>query len=55
MDCILVELEHVQLVEARMSEEDYPEELITMRETAARQTADTVFGRFHTWHQEDSN
>jgi len=55
MDCILVELEHVQLVEARMSEEDYPEELITMRETAARQTADTVFGTFHTWHQEDSN
>jgi hypothetical protein len=55
MDCILVELEHVQLVEARMSEEDYPEELITMRETAARQTADSVFGTFHTWHQEDSN
>jgi len=24
MDCILVELEHVQLLEARMREEDYP-------------------------------
>jgi hypothetical protein len=38
-----------------MSEQDYPEELITMRETAARQTSDTVFGTFHTWDQEDSN
>jgi hypothetical protein len=55
MDCILVELEHVQLLEARMSEDDYPEELITMRGTAARQTGDTVFGTFHTWDQEDAN
>jgi hypothetical protein len=55
MDCILAELEHVQLLEARMSGEDYPEELITMRETAARQTSDTVFGAFHIWHQEDSS
>ena len=55
MDCILVELAHVQLLEARRSEQDYPEELITMRETAARQTSDTVFGTFHTWDQEDSN
>ena len=55
MDCILVDLEQVQLLEARMSADDYPEELITMRETAARQTSDTVFGTFHTWDQEDSN
>jgi hypothetical protein len=55
LDCILIGLENVQLLEARMSEEDYPEELITMRETAARQTTDTVFGTFHIWHQEDSN
>jgi hypothetical protein len=55
MDCILVDLEHAQLLETRMSEEDYPEELITMRETAARQTADTVFGTFHIWHREDSS
>ncbi|SRR5258708_27964407 len=55
IDCILVDLEEVQLLEARMSEEDYPEELITMRETAERQTTDTVFGTFYTWHQEDSN
>ena len=55
MDCVLVGLEQVPLLEARMSGEGYPEELITMRETAARQTADTVFGTFHIWHQEDSN
>jgi len=55
LDCILIELENVQLREARMNNEDYPEELITMRETAARQTADTVFGTFHIWHREDPN
>jgi hypothetical protein len=55
MDCILVELDHVQLLEARMTEDSYPEELITMGETAARQTDDTIFGAFHIWHQEDSN
>jgi hypothetical protein len=55
MDCILVDLEHVQLLESRTAEENYPEELITMRETAARQTSDTVFGTFHIWHQEDAN
>jgi len=55
MDCILVGLEHVQLLKTRMSEGNYPEELITMRETAARQTPDTVFGTFHIWHQEDAN
>ena len=45
----------VQLLEARMNEENYPEELITMRETAARQTTDTGFRTFHVWHQEGSN
>jgi hypothetical protein len=55
MDCILVELEHVQLLEARLSDEDCPEELITIRETATRQTADTIFGTLYIWHQEGSN
>src|SRR5260370_42429254 len=55
LDWILVELEKVQLLEARMGEEDYPEELITMRETPARQTTDTVFGSFHTWIPEDAH
>jgi hypothetical protein len=55
IECTLVELEHVQLLEARMSEEHYPEELIDMRQTATRQQADTVFGTFHIWCQEESN
>jgi hypothetical protein len=55
LDCILVELENVQLLESRMSRPDYPEELITMRETASRQQNDSVFGTFHTWHLEDTN
>jgi hypothetical protein len=55
LDCILIGLENVHPLEARMSDENYPEELITMRETAARRTTDTIFGNFHIWHQEDSN
>jgi hypothetical protein len=33
----------------------FPEELITMRETANRQREDTVWGTFHIWLQEDAN
>jgi len=55
LDCILVELEKVQLLEARMSREDYPEELIDMRLTATRKPNDTILGAFHTWDQEHSN
>ncbi len=55
LGCILVELEKVQLLDARMQKEDYPEELITMLETASRQTEDSVFGTFRIWGQEDSN
>lgn len=55
MDCILVELEKVQPLESRMESSDFPDELITMRETANRQPADTMFGTFHIWDREDSN
>ena|SRR2546421_482701 len=55
IDCVLVELENVQLLEIRISQEDYPEELINMRQTSTRQQTDTVFGTFHIWHQEESN
>ena len=54
LDCVLVELEEVQLLESRMETADFPEELITMRQTANRQPSDTVFGTFHIW-QEDAN
>ena len=53
LDCILLELEGVKLLETRMEEPDYPEELITMRSTAQRQQLDLVFGTFHTWTQSD--
>lgn len=53
LDCILLELDGVQLLDKRMEEPDYPEELITMRSTAQRQPSDIVFGTFHTWTQTD--
>jgi len=55
LDCILVGFEKVQLLETRMRDEDYPEELTTMRQTATRQPEDTIFGTFHIWHREDAN
>jgi len=55
LDCILLELEGVQLLEQRMEEPDYPEELITMRSTAQRQPLDLVFGTFHTWTKNDAS
>jgi hypothetical protein len=55
LDCILVELENIELLETRMSRPDFPEELITMRQTAIRQPEDSVFGTFYIWHQENSN
>jgi hypothetical protein len=55
LDCILLELDHVQPLDKRMEEPDYPEELITMRSTAERQPADIVFGTFHLWTNSDIN
>lgn len=53
LDCILLELDHIQLLNERMEQPDYPEDLIDMRSTAERQPADIVFGTFHTWAQSD--
>jgi hypothetical protein len=55
LDCILVELDHVQLLKSRMNLPDFPEEFINMRQTATRLAEDTVFGAFHLWHQEGSS
>ncbi len=55
LDCILVELDDVQLLESRMEIPDSPDELIEMRQTAHRQPNDTVFGTFHIWHQDEAN
>src|ERR1051326_2335759 len=53
LDCIMLEIENVQLLSERMEQPDYPEDLIDMRSTAERQPADIVFGTFHTWSQSD--
>jgi hypothetical protein len=55
LSCILQESEKVQLLEQRMEETEYPDELITMRATAQRQPDDIVFGTFYTWVQDDRN
>jgi hypothetical protein len=55
LDCILLEIDGTQLLDSRMEEPDYPDELITMRATAQRQPNDTIFGCFHTWAQSDVN
>jgi hypothetical protein len=55
LDCILLEIDSTQLLDSRMEEPDYPDELITMRATAQRQPNDTIFGCFHIWAQSDVN
>jgi hypothetical protein len=55
MGYVLVELDEVQLLETRMSRENYPEELIDMRQTATRQPEDSIWGTFHIWEQDESN
>jgi hypothetical protein len=51
LDCIVLEIDHVELLDARTEEPRYPEELITMRSTAERQPRDVIFGKFHIWTQ----
>ncbi len=55
MDCIMIELSNIQHLDSRMEEPDYPEELITVRTTARRQSEDTTFGTFRTWIESDVN
>ena len=55
LDCIVRELERVELLESAVRRDGCPDELFTMRETAERQPNDVVFGTFHTWTQSDLN
>jgi len=55
LDCILVELDGVELLETRMDSGDFPEEFFVMRDTAARQPKDVIFGTFHIWHSDEAN
>lgn len=55
LDCIVREVEHVELLEAAVHREGCPDELFTMQTTAERQPNDVVFGTFHVWTQSDLN
>jgi len=55
LDCLLLEVDETKLLEIRLEEPDYPEELLDMRTTAFRQPDDTIFGTFHVWVQSDMN
>ena len=55
LDCILVELEDVALLEIKMDSGDFPDEFFEMRDTAVRQPKDVVFGTFHVWHADEAN
>lgn len=55
LDCVLLELEHIELLDDRVENPQSPEELIDMRNTAHRQPSDIIFGMFYTWVQSDEN
>ena len=55
LDCIVREVEQVELLEAAVQRHGCPDQLFTMRETAERQPNDVVFGTFHVWTQNDLN
>ncbi len=55
LDCIVRELEQVELLEVALLCEGCPEEFFTMRATARRQPDDVTFGTFHVWVQDDVN
>jgi hypothetical protein len=55
LDCIVQEIEQVELLESALAHEGCPDEFFTMRATAERQPNDVVFGTFHVWIQDDVN
>lgn len=55
LDCIVREMEKIELLDDALEREGRPEEFFTMRATAERQPNDVIFGRFHVWEQPDLN
>ena len=55
LDCIVCEMEKVELLESTLQREGCSDEFFTMRTTAERQPNDVVFGGFHVWAQDDAN
>jgi len=54
LDCIVREMEQIELLETALQREDCSE-FFTMRATAERQPNDVVFGTFHIWNQDAVN
>ena len=55
LDCIVREIEQVELLEAALQREGCPDEFFTMQSTAERQPNDVLFGTLHIWNQDDVN
>ncbi len=55
LDCIIREMEKVELLQSALEREECPEEFFTMKATAERQPNDVLFGTFHVWAQTDVN
>jgi hypothetical protein len=55
LDCIVREMEKVELLQFALEREECPEEFFTMKSTAERQPKDVLFGTFHVWAQDDVN
>ena len=55
LDCIVLEMEQVELLDSALQREECPDEFFTMRTTAERQPNDVIFGGFHVWAQGDAN
>lgn len=55
LDCIVREMEKIELLQSALEREECPEEFFTMRATAERQPEDVLFGAFHVWAQDDVN
>ena len=55
LDCIVLEMEQVELLETALEREGCPDEFFTMQTTAKRQPEDIVFGTFHVFARDDVN
>jgi len=53
LDCIIREIEKIELLEAALQRDECPDEFFTMRATVERQPKDVGFGTFHIWEQGD--
>jgi hypothetical protein len=55
LDCILVDLDDVELLETEMDRDEVPEQFTDMLRMAKERPGDAVFGDFHIWHEDEAN